>query len=241
VQAADYAKFRPRYPIELFDYLSDIAPDNKIAWDCATGSGQAAVALASKFRRVIATDASEKQIRNAEQHERVDYRVAPAEKSGIESDTIDIVTVAQALHWFDLDAFYAEAKRVLKPKGVLAVWGYNLLQIAPKIDDAINRFYHEIVGPYWPPERKLIERGYAHLPFPFAKLRPPQFRMKARWSLDQLLGYLGTWSATQRFIAENQTDPVALIALDFRDVWGESQQVRLVTWPLTIRVGRVLD
>ena len=241
VQAADYAKFRPRYPIELFDYLSDIAADNEIAWDCATGNGQAAVALASKFRHVIATDASAKQITNAEQHERVDYRVASAEKSGLKSDTIDIVTVAQALHWFDLDAFYAEAKRVLKPKGVLAVWGYNLLQIAPKIDHAINRFYHEIVGPYWPPERELIERGYAHLPFPFAELRPPQFRMNARWSLDQLLGYLGTWSATQRFIAENQTDPVALIALDFRDVWGESQQVRLVTWPLTIRVGRALD
>jgi len=141
VQAADYAKFRPHYPTELFDYLSDIAPDNEIAWDCATGNGQAAVALASKFRNVIATDASEKQIKNAARHERIDYRVVTAEKSGIDSGKIDIITVAQALHWFALDLFYAEAKRVLKPQGVLAVWGYNLLRIAPDVDNVINHFY----------------------------------------------------------------------------------------------------
>ena len=203
VQAADYAKFRPHYPTELFDYLSDIAPDNEIAWDCATGNGQAAVALASKFRNVIATDASEKQIKNAARHERIDYRVVTAEKSGIDSGKIDIITVAQALHWFALDLFYAEAKRVLKPQGVLAVWGYNLLRIAPDVDNVINHFYEEIVGPYWPPERRVIEKGYAHLAFPFAELDPPQFRMEAYWSLERLQGYLRTWSATQRFIAEN--------------------------------------
>src|SRR6266404_1032291 len=202
-QAADYAKFRPHYPTELFDYLSDIAPDNEIAWDCATGNGQAAVALASKFRNVIATDASEKQIKNAARHERIDYRVVTAEKSGIDSGKIDIITVAQALPWFALDLFYAEAKRVLKPQGVLAVWGYNILRIAPDVDNVINHFYEEIVGPYCPPERRVIEKGYAHLAFPFAELDPPQFRMEAYWSLEPLQGYLRTWSATQRFIAEN--------------------------------------
>src|SRR6266487_1801353 len=171
VQAADYAKFRPHYPTELFDYLSDIVPGNEIAWDCATGNGQAAVALASKFRHVIATDASEKQIKNAARHERIDYRVAAAEKSGINSDKIDIITVAQALHWFALDLFYAEAKRVLKPQGVLAVLGYNLLQIAPNIDNVIDRFYEEIVS-------------------------------------------------------------------DLHDLWGEPERVRIIIWPLTIRVGR---
>ncbi len=238
VQAADYAKFRPHYPTELFDYLSDIAPDNEIAWDCATGNGQAAVALASKFRHVIATDASKKQIKNAAPHERIEYRVAEAEKSGIDSDKIDIITVAQALHWFDLDAFYSEAKRVLKPQGVLAVLGYNLLQIGPNIDNVINGFYEEIVGPYWPPERRVIEKGYAHLAFPFAEMHPPQFRMEAHWSLERLLGYLRTWSATQRFIAENHKDPTTAIVSDLQDLWGEPERARIIIWPLTIRVGR---
>ncbi len=237
-QAADYAKFRPHYPTELFDYLSDIAPDNEIAWDCATGNGQAAVALASKFRHVIATDASEKQIKNAARHERIDYRVAAAEKSGINSDKIDIITVAQALHWFALDLFYAEAKRVLKPQGVPAIWGYNLLQITPDIDNVISRFYEEIVGPYWPPERRVIEKGYAHLAFPFAEMHPPRFRMEAYWSLERLLRYLRTWSATQRFIAENYKDPTAAIVSDLQDLWGEPECARIIIWPLTIRVGR---
>src|SRR6266852_2935036 len=143
-QAPDYAKFRPQYPPELFEYLGGIAPQQKLAWDCATGNGQAAVALASVFERVIATDASEAQIANAEVNARVEYRVAPAENSGIESDTIDLVMVAQALHWFALDEFYAEANRVLKPSGIIAASAYNLLQIAPAIDEIVNRYYYEI-------------------------------------------------------------------------------------------------
>jgi len=127
---------------------------------------------------------------------------------------------------------------VLKPQGVLAVWGYNLLQIAPDIDNVINRFYEEIFGPYWPPERRVIEKGYAHLAFPFAEMDPPQFRMEAYWSLERLLGYLRTWSATQRFIAENHKDPTAAIVSDLHNLWGESEYDRLVIWPLTIRVGR---
>jgi len=147
-QASDYAKFRPQYPPELFKYLGAIAPQRKLAWDCGTGNGQAAVALASVFERVIATDASEAQIANAEAHARVEYRVAPAETSGIESDTMDLVMVAQALHWFDLDRFYAEVKRVLKPNGIIAASAYNLLKIAPAIDEIVNRYYYEIVGPF---------------------------------------------------------------------------------------------
>src|SRR5213592_4610043 len=142
-QAADYAKFRPRYPRELFEYLGSVAPSRALAWDCATGNGQAAVELAKVFDRVIATDASEKQIANAEPQDRVEYRIASAEESGLESDTIDLIMVAQALHWFDLDLFYAEARRVLKPKGLLAALAYNLLQIEAAIDEIMNRFYRE--------------------------------------------------------------------------------------------------
>ena len=236
-QAAGYAKFRPRYPQKLFDYLASIAPSRQVAWDCGTGNGQAAVGLASVFDRVIATDASEKQIANAQSHERVDYRVAPAENSGIESETLDLIMVAQALHWLDLDRFYAEARRVLKPDGVLAASAYNLLRIEPAIDEIANRYYYEVVGSFWPPERQLVER-FADLPFPFDKIDAPKFEMTAQWSLEQLLGYLRTWSSTQRFIAAKGTDPLDQITNDLRSAWGNSQRTRSIIWPLVVRIGR---
>ena len=236
-QAAGYAKFRPRYPQKLFDYLGSIAPSRQVAWDCGTGNGQAAVGLASVFDRVIATDASEKQIANAQPHEIVDYRVAPAENSGIGSGTIDLIMVAQALHWFDLDRFYAEARRVLKPDGILAASAYNLLHIEPAIDDIVNRYYYDVVGPFWPAERKLVEQ-FADLPFPFREIDPPKFEMTAHWSLEHLLGYLRTWSSTQRFIAAKGTDPLNQISDELHRVWENSGQMRRVTWPLIVRLGR---
>jgi SAM-dependent methyltransferase len=238
-QAADYAKFRPRYPDELFEYLGDIAPSRHLAWDCGTGNGQAAVGLASVFDHVVATDASEKQIANAQPHERVEYRIAPAENSGLNSGTVDLIMVAQALHWFDLDRFYAEARRVLKPKGVLAASAYNLLQIEPAIDAIVNRYYYQVVGSFWPPERKLVER-FADLPFSFHEIDPPKLEMTAQWDLDHLLGYLRTWSSTQRFIAAKGNDPLAQIIDDLRRAWGDSRQTRRVVWPLTLRIGRKL-
>jgi SAM-dependent methyltransferase len=235
-QAADYAIFRPGYPQELFDYLGSIAPSRHLAWDCGTGNGQAAAGLASVFDRVIATDASEKQIANALPHEHVEYRVAAAENSGIESETIDLIMVAQALHWFDLDAFYAEARRVLKPGGVVAASAYNLLHIEPAIDEVVNRYYNEVVGPFWPPERELVEQ-FAGLPFPFHEIDPPKFQMTTQWNLDHLLGYLRTWSSTQRFIVAKGSDPLEQIADELRRTWGDSQQTRKVIWPLILRIG----
>jgi SAM-dependent methyltransferase len=235
-QAADYAKFRPRYPHALFEYLSSVAPDRALAWDCATGNGQAAVELAEVFDRVIATDASEKQISKAQPHERVEYRVAPAESSGIESQTVDLIMVAQALHWFDLDRFYAEARRVLKPDGILAASAYNLLHIDPSIDEVVNGYYYEVVGPFWPPERKLVEQ-FADLPFPFHEIDPPKFEMTAHWNLDHLLGYLRTWSSTQRFIEARGSGPLEQITDELRSVWGDPHETRKVTWPLVLRIG----
>jgi SAM-dependent methyltransferase len=235
-QAGNYARFRPRYPQELLDYLASIAPSRQLAWDCGTGNGQAAVPLASLFDRVIATDASEKQITNAEPHERVEYRVAPAEDSGIESETLGLIVVTQALHWFDLDRFYAEARRVLKPDGILAASDYNLLHIEPTIDEVVNRYYYEVVGSFWPPERQLIEQ-FADLPFPFHEVDPPKFEMTAQWDLDHLVGYLRTWSSTQRFIAAKGGDPLEQIGDQLRNAWGNPQQMRKVVWPLILRVG----
>ncbi len=207
-------------------------------WDCATGNGQAAVALADFFPYVIATDASEAQIGSATPNDRVEYRIASAEKSGLPDLSCDLITVAQALHWFDVEEFYQEAARVLKPAGVLAIWSYSLLEIEPSIDALVNEFYHVTVGPYWPPERAFVENGYRDLSFPFAEIHPPAFSMTATWSLSDLLGYLRTWSASQRFQREQGHDPVALIEGKLRDIWVDTGETRTVHWPLTLRVGR---
>ena len=236
-QAADYANFRPRYPRELFEYLGSVAPSRALAWDCATGNGQAAVELAEVFDRVIATDASEKQIANAEPQDRVEYRIASAEESGLESDTIDLIMVAQALHWFDLPRFYEEVPRVLKSKGVFAASAYKFFHITPEIDRLVNhRYYDKVVGPFWPPERTLVEK-FEELPFPFSEIQTPSFEMIAQWNLEHLLGYLRSWSATQRFIAAKNRDPLEIIAGELRAAWGDAKEPRRVVWPLTLRVG----
>jgi SAM-dependent methyltransferase len=235
-QAADYAKFRPRYPHNMFEYLGSLAPRRQLAWDCGTGNGQAAVGLAFVFDRVIATDASEKQIANAQPHERVEYRVAPAENSGIKSGTVDLIMVAQALHWFDLDRFYDEVRRVLKKNSVLAASAYNLLHVEPAIDEVINRYYYEVVGTFWPPERVLIEK-FEELPLPFSEIQTPSFEMIGQWNLEHLVGYLRSWSATQRFMAAKGADPLEQITDELRGAWGNPPQVRSVIWPLTLRVG----
>lgn len=234
--AEDYAKFRPHYPERLFQHLASIAPEKGLAWDCGTGNGQAAVELAKLFSRVIATDASEKQLANAEVHPQIEYRIAPAESSGIDSNTIDLVTVAQALHWFDLNRFYREVRRVLKPHGVLAVWTYTFLHINPAIDAVIDHYYSNVVGPFWPPERASVE-NFGKVPFPFPEIETPKFEMAVEWDLAQLLGYLRTWSATQRFIAANKRDPLEIIFHDLHSEWGEAEQLRHVVWPLILRLG----
>lgn len=234
-----YAKFRPTYPPELFSWLASLPAERAIAWDCAAGSGQASVGLAAHFGRVIATDASQAQVDAGVTHERVDYRVAPAEASGLPEHSVDLVTVAQALHWFDLDAFYNEVRRVLKPTGALAVWTYGILSIEGDDVDAIaQRFYRDVVGPYWPPERAIVEAGYRTLPFPFREVEPPPFAMTAQWSLPQLVGYFSSWSATARYIAMNGKDPTLELRAELLPLWGDPQRTRTITWPLAVRAGR---
>jgi SAM-dependent methyltransferase len=235
--AVDYAKFRPHYPGELFEYLASISPRHELAWDCATGNGQAAVGLARHFGSVIATDASAQQIESAEPDDRISYRVALAEASGIDSASVDLILVAQALHWFDLDAFFTEAKRVLKEDGVLAITSYKVLEIAPEIDAIIWKFYRETTGPFWPPERELVETDYKDIQFPFPELSPVPFEMREQWNLDQLAGYLRTWSATQKFIAARGFDPVDSLMEELGAVWNNPEQVREIKWPLHVRVG----
>lgn len=235
--APEYAKQRPTYPGELFTYLADQSPSTECAWDCATGSGQAAVALAEFYNAVIATDASAEQVKNASPHPKVTYRVAPAEKSGIPSASCDLVTVAQALHWFDFDRFNEECFRVLRPGGVVAAWSYGLARVSSGIDEIINDFYAGEIDPFWPEGRHYVENQYRDIPFPFAKITPPNFEMTLRWSADQTLAYLRTWSAVQRFKNQHDRDPVDRIAETLRTEWGPGD--RTVTWPLTLLIGRV--
>jgi len=233
-----YAEFRPRYPDALFDFLAGLCAERRLAWDCACGTGQASLALAERFERVVATDASAEQIEAAEPHARVVYRVAQAERSGLDAESADLVTVAQALHWFDLDAFYSEVNRVLRPGGVLAVWTYGLLTIhLPEADDAMRRFYRTL-DPWWPPERKLVDTGYRTIPFPFDEVTAPPFEIEARWSPPQLVGYVRTWSAVSRCLRERGEDPAAPFERELRAVWGAPDTTRAVTWPIALRVGR---
>lgn len=236
--AAGYARFRPRYPESLFEFLAGAAPKRERAWDCATGSGQAALGLAGRFKQVIATDASAEQIAYARSHPRVEYRVASAERSGLETASIDLVTVAQALHWFDIPAFFQEVRRVLVPGGVAAVWCYQLFTIDPAVDKIIRHFYSETLGPYWPPERKMVEEGYRSIPFPFAEVKTPSFSIESSITLAQLAGYLRTWSAVQRYIKERAEDPLIDLLSALAPVWGDPDRPRLLTTPIRLRVGR---
>ncbi|HDP89869.1 MAG TPA: methyltransferase domain-containing protein [Thioalkalivibrio sp.] len=234
--AADYASHRPTYPAALFEWLADQAPARGLAWDCATGSGQAARDLAGHFDRVIATDAAAAQIEAAVAHPGIEFRIAPAEASGLDTTCVDLVTVAQALHWFRVEDFFAEARRVLVPGGVIAVWSYSrLLTDAPAIDERLWHFYSEVVGPWWPFERRHVETGYRDLPFPFEALEAPHFAMQAEWNLAALGDYLRTWSATRRYIEERGDDPVMPLLDELAPMWGAAREVR---WPLNLRTGR---
>jgi ubiquinone/menaquinone biosynthesis C-methylase UbiE len=237
--AKRYADFRPRYPAALFEYLATLVPRTVVVWDCAAGNGQATLDLAARFAKVIATDGSAEQIASAAPRDNVEYRIALAEQSGLPDSSIDLITVAQALHWFNLDRFFAEAKRVLRPGGTLAVWVYATNQFENKaVNEIVQEFYVTVIGPYWPPERKMTETGYPTVALPFEEIATPSFRMEARWTLDQLLGYFSTWSATTRFIKATGRNRIGPLAQMLATVWGDTDLPQLVVWPLSLRVAR---
>ena len=237
--AVAYASFRPRYPDELFTTLAQLSPARRRVWDCATGSGQAAVGLAARFELVIATDASAAQIRQAAGHPRVRYHVATAEAPGLAGASFDLITVAQALHWFDLDRFYSEVRQVLVPNGLLAVWTYAQLSVdGGPVDEALGEFYSQVVGPYWPEERRLVETGYRTLPFPFDEISVSSPPMLAWWTLPRTLGYVRTWSAVQRYVEARASDPLPALERRIAAHWGDPDSPRRITWPLTVRAGR---
>ena len=236
--ASDYSRFRPQYPPALYAWLAEIAPAQDRVWDCATGNGQAALALAEHFAEVWATDASATQIAAAPAHPSIRFRVHPAEASGLDQGAVSLVTVAQALHWFDFEPFFAEAQRVLRPGGVLAAWCYELFAITPAVDAPMFALYQQILSEDWPPERRHVETGYAQVPWPWAELATPAFAMEADWTVEQTLGYLRTWSACRRYIAREGRDPVGQVEGAIREAWGAAK-TRRVRWPLRLRASRL--
>jgi SAM-dependent methyltransferase len=236
-RASEYSKARPHYPAVLFEHLARLSPERRLAWDCGTGNGQAATGIAEHFEQVIATDPSEAQLAERFPHSRVVYRLGQEESSGLPDGSADLVTAAQAAHWFDLPAFYREARRVLRPKGVIALWCYGLCRISPQIDGLLSVFYVETVGPYWPPERHHIDAAYRTLPFPFEEFPFPPVAMEHYWNLHELTSYLDTWSAVSGFRKKVGSDPLPPFIAAIEPIWGAPDEPRRIEWPLAVRAG----
>jgi SAM-dependent methyltransferase len=235
--ASQYAAFRPVYPQSLYDFILSHTRGRDTAWDCACGNGQVARDLAPHFKVVEATDISQKQIDNAHKASNIHYSVSPAEHTLFPDKTFDLITVGQAIHWFKLPEFFAEARRVAKDGGIIAYWGYALFRVNPEVDRIVDDFYVNVVGPYWDPERKLIDQHYSTIEFPFEKISAPEFDFSFEWTVEELRGYIATWSAVQKFIDDKGFDPVAGLMDRLRPVLPKGK-VR-VGFPLFVMVGRI--
>lgn len=233
-----YAQYRIDYPTDLYEFILSFANDHQVAWDCATGNGQVAGELADRFDRVEATDISETQLLLATKKDNIHYQISRAEQTPFADHTFDLITVAQALHWFDVNAFHEEVRRVGKPGAVIAEWGYGLVQLGTGLDAILLDFYRNRIGPYWDPQRKHIDNAYANLPFPFADVQRANFTARRTWSLDRFLNYLRTWSAVRQYILENEEDPVTGLGEELKPLWGDGE--RDVQFPVFLRVGRIL-
>lgn len=237
--AATYAQFRPVYPQELYDFLLPLVTEKKAAWDCGCGNGQVAVVLADYFEHVEATDLSKKQLHHALLKPNIEYRVASAENTTIESNFVNLITVGQAVHWFDFEKFYLEVNRVSAPNAILALWCYSLMEVNNEIDAIIHEFYFNTLGnQYWNPARNYIDQHYKTIPFPFEEIEAPEFAINVSWDLPQLIGYLNSWSAVQHYIQKNGLNPVVALSSKLENAWG-SDTLKNIRFPLFLRVGKV--
>ena len=236
-QADHYRKYRPSYPPELFEFIIVHVKEKDMAWDCATGNGQTAKSLAPYFNKVFATDISQKQLDNAYQAANIFYSVQPAEQTIFLNNSFDLITVSQALHWLQFDEFYTEVIRIAKPEAILAAWTYSLLRISKEIDSLIEDFHYNILHNYWDDERKYVDDEYRNIPFPFERIDAPLFNIEYRWTMDELEGYLNTWSGVRKFTAENNSNPLPELMRRIRPRWRETQM--RVQFPLHLLMGKI--
>jgi len=240
-QSKEYSFSRPTYPDDLFKFLSHLTLNHELVWDCATGNGQAAIELCKYFDKVIASDASENQIKNKFERKNILYKVFPAEKANIPNNLIDLITVAQGLHWFNFEKFYSEVRRVAKKGAIIAAWSYTMHRISPEIDKISDRldFGGDILGDYWAKEIRYVKENYQTIPFPFEELTTPQFSISTKWNLNQLINYLDTWSGIQKYRLEKDAEPLILIKNEIKPYWKDDLEKKLVTWTINLKVGRI--
>ena len=238
-QSDIYLKYRPLYPTALYSYLASLVSSHELVWDCGTGNGQAAIGLADFFNQVFATDPSEQQIANSIRHDRVHYKIEKAEQTGLTSNSVDLVTTANALHWFDLEGFFNEASRVLKPNGVIAVWAYGNPTVSPDIDAVVQHYHDVVLHNYWLPENRLVEKGYSTISFPYQLLETPEFQCDRNMNRADFIGLLNTWSATQRYININIDNPTDHVASELCKYWPDTNEEKEIVWKLVLKVGRV--
>lgn len=238
-KSKEYSFSRPTYPEQLFRFLSDLTPEKNLAWDCATGNGQAAIELCKYFKRVIASDASENQIHHQFKRANIDYQVFHAEETPLDADSVDLVAVAMGVHWFDFEKFYSEASRVGKMGAIIEVWSYGMHKINAEIDKISDRldFGGDILGKFWSPEIRYVKERYKTIPFPFEAIAAPDFKIEVRWNLYQLLNYLHTWSGVKKYYLEKKSDPIDLIRNELEQSWGDAQKEKSIIWEINSRMG----
>ena len=235
---ADYALYRPESPKEVFDFIYSHVSNFGTAWDCGTGNGQVAAVLAERFETVYGTDISDDQLKNAIQKDNITYRNERVEQTSFTDQSIDLITVAQAIHWFDFDAFYKEVRRVARPGALFAAWTYNLLKLTPSVNEVIDHFYYEITHKYWDAQRAYVDAGYKNIPFPFEEIPAPEIWITKTYTQQQLLGYLRTWSGVKNYIKTGNKDPTDLILKDLTHAWGNAEKLE-VKWPVFVRAGYI--
>lgn len=236
---AAYARFRPQYPADLACHIAALAPDRQRAIDIGCGNGQFTAQLAEHFDHVIGTDPSAEQIAHAAAHPRIDYQIGSAESIACPDASISLIAAAQAAHWFDLPRFYAEARRVARPGAVLALISYGVPQLDGDANARFQTFYAREIGPYWPPERQMVDSGYAEIDFPFPSVEPPRLAIERSWSAHDFLGYVSTWSATRNALEHDQAPMLDRFAADLLGLWGDAAAPRLIRWPIAMRLGRI--
>jgi SAM-dependent methyltransferase len=237
--SAGYAAFRPRYPRGLFDFMGGIAPRRDRALECGAGTGQATLDLVELFDHVVGTDVSASQTARAPRHDRITWVVAAAEAAPLRSGSVDLVAVAQALHWFEFDRFFAEVRRVGSPGAVFVAWTYAAGRMDGDIGAALRRFTFETMGPYWPPQRRHVDEEYRTIPMPFERIATPSFGLEDHWPLERLVGFMRTWSAVAQYRKAHNDDPVAAIERELATLWGDVEQPQRISWPMTMIAGRI--